>query len=282
MKIIHKIKDMIDFSNEARKEGRTIGFVPTMGYFHEGHLSLMREAAKICDVVVAGIFVNPIQFDVNEDFSVYPRDLDRDIKMIKEIDVDVLFNPESNEMYPSEYNVFVNLEGHMVNALCGKSRKGHFKGVATVVLKLFNIVNPHKSFFGQKDAQQCVVLKKMAKDLNLMTEIVILPTVREEDGLAMSSRNAYLTARERKAAPNLYKTLQMAHHMIELGERDTGKILREMEKKLEKSHVIDIEYMAIVDPEKLNDIKAISDKALIAVAAHLGKTRLIDNIAVEI
>lgn len=282
MKVIRKIKEMVEFSSEARKQGKAIGFVPTMGYFHEGHLSLMREAKKVCEVVVVSIFVNPIQFGVNEDYDSYPKDLDRDLNMIKDLNIDVVFNPDAKDMYPPGCNTFVNLEGHVVNTLCGKSRKGHFKGVTIVVAKLFNIVNPHKSFFGQKDAQQCVVIKKMVKDLNMNTEIVILPTVREEDGLAMSSRNANLNNRERKMAANLYKALQMAQHMIELGERDCYSILKETRKKLSKSHLIEIEYVNIVDPENLNDLKTITDKALIALAVRIGKTRLIDNILIKV
>lgn len=281
MKIIHKIKDMFEYSDDARKNGKTIGFVPTMGYFHEGHLSLMREAKKTCDVVVVSIFVNPIQFGANEDFNDYPVDLERDVRMIKEIEVDVVFNPGIKEMYAAGYNTFINLEGHIVNTLCGKKRKGHFKGVATVVSKLFNIVSPHKAFFGQKDAQQCVVIKKMVKDLNINTEVVVLPTIREKDGLAMSSRNSYLTARERKVAPVLYKALQMAHHMIELGEKDSLKIIKEVKEKLSKHQLIEIEYISVVNPETLDDIKVIAGRILMAIAIRLGKTRLIDNIIVE-
>ena len=283
MKIIHKIKDMVEFSENFRKDGKIIGFVPTMGYFHEGHISLMREAKKTCDIVIVSIFVNPIHFGKNEDFNTYPRDLSRDLKMIENLSVDAVFNPEVKEMYPDPEGLFtfVDIEGSLTKTLEGKSRTGHFKGVTTVVAKLFNIVVPHKAYFGQKDAQQCAVIKKMVKDLNINIEIIICPTIRESDGLAMSSRNTYLSAKERKTAPVLFKTLQMAHHMIELGEKDPKVILNEMKKRISKHHLISIDYISIVNPETIEPVNEISGKVLIALAIKLGKTRLIDNIAIQ-
>lgn len=281
MKVIHKIRDMVEFIKDVKRSGKTIGFVPTMGYFHEGHLSLMREAKKSCNIVVVSIFVNPIQFGKNEDYETYPKDLQRDLKMSEELDIDVIFNPEVKEMYPEGYCTYVDLDGNIVKTLCGRMRIAHFKGVATVVTKLFNIVKPDVAFFGQKDAQQCAVIKKMVKELNMDVNIVVLPTVREHDGLAMSSRNTYLVARERKIAPILYKTLQMAKHMIELGEKDANKVLREMRKKLKKENSVDIEYISIVTPETLEELETISGKVLIALAVKLGRTRLIDNVIVK-
>jgi len=280
MKIIHKIKDMMSLSDDFRKQSKIIGFVPTMGYLHEGHLSLIRRAKQECDITVVSIFVNPIQFGKNEDFDRYPRDLQRDLDMMKDLNVDVVFNPSSEEMYPKGYSTFVDIESNITKTLCGKSRPGHFKGVATVVTKLFNIITPHKAYFGQKDAQQCVVIKKMVNDLNMKVDIVVCPTVREKDGLAMSSRNTYLSGRERRIAPVLYKTLQMAQRMIELGEKDSKKILKEMSKKINKYRSIKIDYISIVDPETLEDIEIISGKVLIALAVKIGKTRLIDNIII--
>jgi pantoate--beta-alanine ligase len=280
MKIIHKIKDMMSLSDDFRKQNKIIGFVPTMGYLHEGHLSLIRRAKQECDITVVSIFVNPIQFGKNEDFDRYPRDLQRDLDMMKDLNVDVVFNPSSEEMYPKGYSTFVDIESNITKTLCGKSRPGHFKGVATVVTKLFNIITPHKAYFGQKDAQQCVVIKKMVNDLNMKVDIVVCPTVREKDGLAMSSRNTYLSGRERRIAPVLYKTLQMAQRMIELGEKDSKKILKEMSKKINKYRSIKIDYISIVDPETLEDIEIISGKVLIALAVKIGKTRLIDNIII--
>ncbi|MFH1823662.1 MAG: pantoate--beta-alanine ligase [Candidatus Firestonebacteria bacterium] len=281
MKVIYKVKDIIAILDDFRKRGKIIGFVPTMGYLHEGHLSLIRSAKKECNITVVSIFINPIQFVKNEDFDKYPRDLTRDLKIIEDLDVDLVFNPTATEIYPEGYFTFIDIGSNITKTLCGKSRPDHFKGVATVVTKLFNIVAPNKAYFGQKDAQQCVVIKKMVKDLNMKVDIVICPTVREEDGLAMSSRNTYLSIRERKIAPGLYKTLHMAQHMIELGEKDAKKILKEMKKKISKYHLIKIDYVSIVDPETLEDIETISGEILIALAVQIGKTRLIDNIIVK-
>ncbi len=262
-----------------RASGKIIGFVPTMGYLHEGHLALIREAKKQSDVVVVSIFVNPAQFAPNEDFKKYPRDIERDSRSARDAGCDILFVPTAEEMYPNGFSTYVTVE-ELSSVLEGKFRPTHFKGVTTVVLKLFNLVQPHKSFFGQKDAQQCVVIKKMTRDLNVSTEISIVQTVRESDGLAMSSRNVYLTERQRSDAAVLYSALQFAKEKIESGERNAQNILQKMTTMISEKPETKIDYIEFVDAENLLPIQEIQDgmTILIPLAVRFGSTRLIDNI----
>ncbi|MFH1074907.1 MAG: pantoate--beta-alanine ligase [Candidatus Firestonebacteria bacterium] len=282
MKVISDIKEMTSFSQKQTAEGKIIGFVPTMGYLHEGHLSLVKQAKKECDIVIVSIFVNPAQFGPQEDFALYPRDLKKDLKLLKPLKVDVVFNPEVKALYPSDYNTYINIEGDLTRKLCGAFRPIHFKGVATIVTKLFNIVLPNKAYFGQKDAQQCVVIRKMVKDLNFPVEVVALPTVREKDGLARSSRNTYLNPEERKSAPIIYESLLLAKKMIDSGELKAEKVAAAIKKKLNSIKNAEIQYVSIVNSETLEDLDIISGKIIIAIALKLGRTRLIDNIVISV
>jgi len=281
MKIIKKIKEMQRMADEARKKGEIIGLVPTMGYFHEGHLSLMREARRKSDLLVVSIFVNPTQFGPREDFKSYPRDLKRDLQLAKETGVDVIFSPDVKEMYPKNYLTYIEIE-KLSNILEGASRPGHFRGVITIVAKLFNAIKPHKAYFGQKDFQQSVVIKKMVKDLDMNVEVIVLPTIREKDGLATSSRNVYLKKEERKVAPILYKSLKLAEELIKEGEKDSKKIIKEMKELIEKEKLIKLEYIAITDPETLKEVKRIKRGTNVSLAARIGRARLIDNLTVKI
>ncbi|MBI5198451.1 MAG: pantoate--beta-alanine ligase [Nitrospirae bacterium] len=280
MEIIENIASMHALSERKRMEGKLIGFVPTMGFLHEGHLSLIREAKKLSDMVIVSIFVNPTQFRPNEDYDKYPRDLEGDTKKVNSAGGDIIFAPPARDMYPDGYLTYVNVEG-ITETLCGISRPGHFRGVTTVVTKLFNIVKPHKAFFGQKDYQQSVIIKKMVRDLNMDIDIILLPTVREHDGLAMSSRNSFLSTEERKVAPVLYRALIMASEMVKNGEKNTRKIYSEMKRMIENESLVVIDYISITDPETLTDISEIKGKTLIALAVKIGSTRLIDNLLIE-
>ncbi len=280
MQVFEKIKDISNFIKELKAQKKTIGFVPTMGFLHEGHLSLMRYAKKVTDVVVVSIFVNPAQFGPKEDFNTYPRDIEGDKGKCLDAGVDILFMPSASEIYPEGYLTYVNVE-KITDVMCGASRPGHFKGVATIVAKLFDIVKPDKAFFGQKDYQQTLVIKKMAADLNMDIDVEALPTVREPDGLAMSSRNSYLNEEERKAATCLYWSLTKAEEMIKNGERNSAKIIGDMQKIIEAEKLARIDYITIADAETLEEIKTIDKKAVIALAVWIGKTRLIDNIVVN-
>jgi len=280
MRLIRSIKKMYEFSKKAHLEGKTIGFVPTMGYLHQGHLSLIRKARKENDIVVVSIFVNPIQFGPKEDFRKYPRDLKRDMNLAKQVGTDVIFYPDAKDMYPEGFKTYVNVE-ELSEKLCGKFRPGHFKGVATVVTKLFNIVCPDIAYFGQKDAQQAIIIKRMVADLNIPVKIKVLPIVREKDGLAMSSRNTYLNEKERKDALVLYQALNLAKELIKSGITDTKTIIRKMRQLIEKKKNAKIDYIEIVQMENLKSLKVISDNCLIALAVWIGKTRLIDNIIVN-
>ncbi|HHH81229.1 MAG TPA: pantoate--beta-alanine ligase [candidate division Zixibacteria bacterium] len=282
MRVIRSIQEMYKLSESVRKEGKIIGFVPTMGYLHEGHLSLIRTARKRCDLLVVSIFVNPTQFGPNEDLNSYPRDFERDSKLCEKEGVDVIFAPSAEEMYPDGYSTWVEVKGPVTEVLCGAFRPGHFRGVTTVVAKLFNIVQPHFAVFGQKDAQQLVVIKKMTRELNFPVEIVAAPTVREKDGLAMSSRNEYLNENERKVAPKIYQSLILAKNMLLRGERDTEKIKNEMRKFLESAKLIKIQYIDIVDADTLKPLKNAQGRVMVALAAFLGRARLIDNIIVDL
>jgi len=279
MKTVKAPSELTKLSRTFRKKGLSIGFVPTMGALHKGHLSLVEEAKKRADIVIVSIFVNPIQFGPKEDFKKYPRNIRKDAALLKKAGVDILFHPEASHIYPKGFDSYVEIK-QLGNKLCGASRPGHFKGVATVVKRLFDIVKPHLAFFGEKDFQQQMVIKKMVNDLGLDVKVLTVPTVREKDGLAMSSRNAYLSKAERKEAVALYRSLQLAKKLIKEGVRDPKKVITEMKDLINKSGSFKIDYISLVDPGTLKDVKTIKRKTLIAVAAHLGKTRLIDNILV--
>jgi len=282
MKLIEKIKEMQLLANSLIKSNKKIGFVPTMGALHEGHLSLVREAKKNNDVVVVSIFVNPLQFGPNEDFQKYPRTFESDCKLLKKEKVDYLFFPLPSEMYEEGFQTYIEIEKLSLH-LCGPSRPGHFKGVTTVVTKLFNIVKPHRAYFGQKDYQQALIIKRMVKDLNFDIEIIVLPIVRETDGLAMSSRNRYLSEDDRKKALALYKSLQLAEKLIKEGEKDTDKLKTKITEKIfEICPNAKIDYVSIVDPETLEDVITIESKVVIALAVIISGTRLIDNLIVNI
>lgn len=281
MKIINSPKEIQKYCNFLRIEGKTIGFVPTMGALHEGHLSLMRQARAENDVVIASIFVNPTQFGPNEDYSAYPRDLEGDSKLASGVGVDIIFAPSARDMYPYGYSTFVDVE-EITDKMCGASRPGHFQGVTTVVSKLFNLIHPHKAYFGQKDAQQCAVIKRMTVDLNFDIEIVIMPTIREKDGLAMSSRNKYLNPEERKSALVLINSLLLAENLIKSGEINASTIYQEMMSLINNEPSAKIDYISIVDSETLEAREMIKGSILIALAVYIGKTRLIDNIIIKI
>lgn len=280
MKLVDTISRMNTLVKILKKEGKSIGFVPTMGYLHEGHMSLVKAAKKHTDVVVLSIFVNPLQFGPKEDFKKYPRDIKRDEALAGDAGVDIIFCPSASEIYPEGYATYVNVEDY-ADKLCGASRPGHFKGVATVVAKLFNIVKPDVAYFGQKDAQQVVVIKKMVKDLNMDIEIKAIPIVRETDGLAMSSRNIYLSADERRQALVLHRSLEKASALIAAGERDPDKVVKSMKELIAHDPIVKIDYISIVGSKDLKSLPVISGEALVALAAFVGPTRLIDNITVK-
>jgi len=254
-----------------------VGFIPTMGYLHEGHLSLVRRAREECNSTVVSIFVNPTQFGPNEDFGAYPRDTDRDLTLLENEDTDVVFMPKSEEMYPQRASSWIDVEG-ITDYLEGASRPGHFRGVTTVVAKLFNIVEPTRAYFGQKDAQQALVIQKMVRDLNMSLEVVVAPTVREPDGLAMSSRNVYLNQEDRQSALVLYRSLNLASQLWSEGKRDAIRIRQEMISLIESEPRAQIDYVSIADTETLREIDQIASATLISMAVRFGKTRLIDNI----
>ncbi len=274
MKIAKSIAEMKEF---RRQLAELVGFVPTMGYLHEGHLSLVRRARAECKGVVASIFVNPTQFGPNEDFTTYPRNTERDLDLLEKESTDVVFMPQPEEMYPQGSSSWVDVEG-IVDYLEGASRPGHFRGVTTVVTKLFNITEPDVAYFGQKDAQQALVIKKMVKDLDMNLEVIVAPTVREPDGLAMSSRNVYLSSEDRQSALILWKSLNLAQQLWSEGERDAGKIRQEIGSLIESEPRAQIDYVSIADTGTLKELAEIGDSALVSMAVRFGKTRLIDNI----
>ncbi len=276
MRIIKKIAAMKEVVNSLKLEGKTIGLVPTMGYLHQGHLSLVRESLYQAEQTVVSIFVNPAQFGPAEDYQQYPRDLKRDAKILEKEGVDFIFAPEVKEMYPEGYKTYVQVE-KLQDRLCGRSRPGHFRGVCTVVLKLFNIVKPDLAFFGQKDAQQAVILKKMVRDLDLDVRIKVLPIVRDKDGLALSSRNTYLNPDQRRAALSISRSLKMAEEMIKKGERKAGKIIKRIKEIIEEEPQARLDYAAIVELEELNPVTEINQDVLIALAVFIDRVRLIDN-----
>ena len=281
MKLIKSISSVKKQIKKAKEKGQRVGFVPTMGYLHDGHLSLVREAVKECDIVIASIFVNPSQFGPGEDYSRYPRDLKKDLRLAQQAKVDIVFTPSVKSMYSNGCQAYVSVE-ELSRVLCGISRPAHFKGVTTVVAKLFNIVEPDTAYFGQKDAQQAIIINKMINDLNMNVRLKMLPIIREKDGLAMSSRNIYLNKTDRKNAAVLYKSLKEAKRSIKSGIRNSKKIIRVMQKMISSTPGARIDYISIVDTEGLKPAKEIKGKILIALAVYLGKTRLIDNIIVKV
>lgn len=276
MKVTGKIHEIREEIKGWKKAGLTVGFVPTMGYLHEGHASLMKEAKKQCDKVVVSIFVNPMQFGVNEDLDSYPRDLEADKVLCQQVGVDLIFHPQVEEMYAEGFCSFVDMDG-LTKELCGKSRPVHFRGVCTVVNKLFNIVQPHKAFFGQKDAQQLAVICRMVKDLNMDIEVIGCPIIREEDGLAKSSRNTYLNEEERKAALILSKTIFMGEELVRKGERSSIKLLSLMREMLASEPMAEIDYVEAVSMDTIEKIQILEGNVLVAIAVKIGRTRLIDN-----
>jgi pantoate--beta-alanine ligase len=274
MIVIETIPDMAYLRNNLKEP---VGFVPTMGFLHEGHMSLVKKARSENKTVVVSIYVNPTQFGPKEDLSKYPRDLPRDLAMLEKEGADVVFFPSDKEMYPDGYDTWVTVE-NLTKPLEGDARPTHFRGVTTIVNKLFNIVRPTSAYFGQKDAQQVLVIKKMATDLNMNLKVVVCPTIREPDGLAMSSRNVYLNPEQRKAAPVLNKSLLLAKELFTGGERNTTVILKQMTSLIQKEQLADIDYISISDTATLAELKTINNSALVSMAVRFGNTRLIDNI----
>ncbi len=281
MEIIRTPRMMREIIKDLKAKSKSIGFVPTMGALHEGHLSLIRRAKDDNDITIVSIFVNPIQFGKGEDFDRYPRDFDTDCEKIKNFGVDYLFYPDAKILYPEGYSTFVNVE-NLSNKLCGKFRPGHFRGVATIVCKLFNIISPNRAYFGQKDYQQTLIIKRMVEDLNFDIEIIVCPTVREVDGLAMSSRNSYLSEKEREAATVIYKALKEGERLLKAHEdpREVTNKINEILK--EERFVKEIQYAGVFDPLTLDEAKEKKNNYLIAIALKIGDTRLIDNILVEV
>lgn len=281
MRVLKTINEVRNTVKQWRSEGLTVGFVPTMGYLHEGHESLVKRAYEENDRVVVSIFVNPMQFGPKEDLSTYPRDLERDSKVCERAGADVIFHPENEEMYFEDFSSYVDMNG-LTAGLCGKSRPTHFRGVCTVVNKLFNIVSPDRAYFGEKDAQQLAVIKRMVRDLNIDIEVIGCPIVREEDGLAKSSRNTYLSETERKTAIILNKSLKSAKDVIESGERNTKNISKLIEEKINTEPLAKIDYIEIVDSFSMERVDKIEKSVLVAIAVFIGKTRLIDNFTFEL
>ncbi len=282
MQIFTDPRKMQDWGREQKRAGRTIGLVPTMGYLHQGHLAMVKEARKSCDIVVVSIFVNPIQFGLGEDFEEYPRDLQKDSLMLEQGGVDALFAPSIKEMYPQGYNSFVEVLGEISQKLCAKSRPGHFRGVTTVVTKLLNICLPDTAYFGQKDAQQVMIIEKMVQELNFPLSIVRVPIVREADGLALSSRNVYLDPDQRANALVLSKSLQKAKELIQSGEKNAAKVKSLVKQTIISTPGANIEYVELYDAHNLSDVEDIKGRVLIALAVKFGTTRLIDNLLVEV
>jgi len=279
MEIIRTIEEMRRAVRKEKSRGRTVGLVPTMGYLHEGHLSLVRLARSEAAVSVVSLFVNPIQFGPKEDLKSYPRDFDRDAAMLRNAKADFLFAPSDEEMYPREHRTFVEVHD-LQDRLCGRTRPGHFRGVCTVVLKLFEAIEPDCAVFGQKDAQQVLILRRMVADLNVPVRLIVAPIVREPDGLAMSSRNTYLDAAERKAALVLSQSLAEARALVGAGGRDAAAVLQAIRTLIEAEPRARIDYIEAVDPENLNPVAELRDGTLIALAVFIGRTRLIDNMIV--
>jgi pantoate--beta-alanine ligase len=279
--VVRIVGEMRDRVVRARSEGKSVGFVPTLGALHEGHLTLMRRAREECEYVVVSIFVNPTQFAPGTDFERYPRDLDGDVEKAGTAGVDLVFAPAVEEMYPPGDSTFVEVTGPLVECLCGPHRPGHFRGVATVCAKLFDIVAADRAYFGEKDYQQLLVIAKMVRDLHLPVEIVPVPTVREADGLAISSRNRYLSPEEREAAAVLYRALSEAKGRAEAGERDAAALVAGVREMIQAQPLVKLQYAELRDPKTLKALGRLDRRALLAVAAFVGKARLIDNVVLE-
>ena len=276
MQIVHTQEEVRQAVRQWRSEGLSVGLVPTMGYLHEGHQSLIKKSVEDNDRTVVSVFVNPMQFGAGEDLESYPRDMEKDAALCEETGADIVFNPTPEEMYPEGFCTYVDMNGLTTN-LCGKTRPTHFRGVMTVVSKLFNMTTPDRAYFGWKDAQQLCVVKRMARDLSMGLEIVGCPIIREEDGLAKSSRNTYLNDEERKAALILSKTLALGKKMLDEGERNPEVLLSAMKKNIETEPLARIDYVQAVDLDRVEDVKEIKGEVLVAMAVYIGKTRLIDN-----
>ena len=282
MEIIRIPRIMHDTAKNYIVRGKSMGLVPTMGALHEGHLSLVRRSCHENDITVVSIFVNPLQFGPSEDFQQYPRDFDADSEKLRNEAVDILFLPDSSSMYPEKFDTYIEA-GDIAKKLCGAFRTGYFSGVATVVAKLFNTVNPVRAYFGQKDFQQTLVVKQMIRDLDMNVDIIICPTVREKDGIAMSSRNAYLDAAQRDAATIIFKSLKEASEAIGAGERDASSVQDMMRQRIIAEQMVsDVDYIGIYDPETLDETSLAAKEVLLAVAVRIGKTRLIDNMIVDL
>lgn len=278
MKVLRTIKEIKEYAKAQKQAGKIIGLVPTMGALHEGHLTLMRAAREKCDIVIASVFVNPVQFGPNEDYDAYPRRFEEDCKKLETVPVDAVFHPEPAEMYPDGYATYVNVEGEITHKLCGAQRPGHFRGVATVVTKLMNLSRADEAFFGQKDAQQVVVISRFVEDLNINVHINMVPIVREESGLARSSRNQYLSADEKKAALVLSRSLKAAKMLYADGENKVGELKKVVSDILEAEPMATVDYVELYSFPGLLSIEEVKGPALLAIAVKIGKTRLIDNV----
>ncbi len=278
MKILRTVKEIQAYAQEMKAAGKIIGLVPTMGALHEGHLTLMRRAREKCDIVIASVFVNPVQFGPNEDYDAYPRRFDADCEKLESVPVDAVFHPEPSEMYPAGYSTYVTVEGEITDKLCGAQRPGHFRGVATVVTKLMNLSRADEAFFGQKDAQQVVVIRRFVEDLNINVHINMVPIVREESGLARSSRNQYLSAKEKEAALVLSRSLQKAEEAYAQGERDVETLKQLVKETIMGEPMAAIDYVDLYSFPELMPMHTVDKPALLAIAVKIGKTRLIDNI----
>ena len=280
MRIVEHIEEMRSWSEAERCTGKRVVLVPTMGFLHEGHLSLVREGRKRGDRLVVSIFVNPAQFAPHEDFAAYPRDFERDCKLLEEEGVDMLFHPAAQEMYPKGFQTYVDVE-KLAPLLCGGFRPGHFRGVATVVAKLLSIVRPHVAIFGEKDYQQLQIIRRLVRDLDFAVEVVGHPTVRDRDGLALSSRNIYLDRAERSAALSLFRSLKKAQALMRGGERNSERIVRAVEEEIEKEALVRMEYVRLCDPSSLEEMTVVEGEAVLALAVWVGKARLIDNVLLK-
>ena len=281
MRVVKSVKEVRDAVKEWKAQGLSVGFVPTMGYLHEGHESLIKKAVKDNDRVVVSIFVNPMQFGPTEDLDKYPRDLERDSKLCENAGANLIFHPEKEEMYFEDFSSYVDING-LSDELCGKSRPIHFRGVCTVVTKLFNIVNPDRAYFGEKDAQQLAIIRRFVRDLNIDIEIIGCPIIREEDGLTKSSRNTYLSKEERQAALILSQSLNLAKDAINSGERNSSVVIDIISNSIKKEPLAKIDYIEIVDSLAMKPVKTIEKSVLVAIAVYIGKTRLIDNFTFNI
>ena len=281
MRVVKSVKEVRDTVKEWKAQGLSVGFVPTMGYLHEGHESLIKKAVKDNDRVVVSIFVNPMQFGPTEDLDKYPRDLERDSKLCENAGANLIFHPEKEEMYFEDFSSYVDING-LSDELCGKSRPIHFRGVCTVVTKLFNIVNPDRAYFGEKDAQQLAIIRRFVRDLNIDIEIIGCPIIREEDGLAKSSRNTYLSKEERQAALILSQSLNLAKDAINSGERNSSVVIDIISNNIKKEPLAKIDYIEVVDSLSMKPVKTIDKLVLVAIAVYIGKTRLIDNFTFNI